>query len=74
MNDLELWRKKNLSYYQDIEKTHQFFIPPNSDVLAIGTGLGDLLNAVKPRIGHGIDINKEAIEAAKKNILIFNFS
>ncbi|MGF1479236.1 MAG: glycosyltransferase [Cyanophyceae cyanobacterium] len=73
MADLEGWRKKNLAYYQDIEKTYQFFIPPDLDVLAIGTGTGDLLQAVKPRSGYGIDINPEAIKMAQQRFPHFQF-
>lgn len=65
MNSLEKWRKKNLSYYQDIEKTYQFFVSPNSQVLSVGSGTGDILNSVKPKQGFGIDINPKAVEVAR---------
>ncbi len=68
MISLERWRHKNLAYYKDIEKTHQFFIPPHSEVLTVGTRTGDLLGALNPRLGVGIDINPEAIELAQQKL------
>lgn len=73
MNSLERWKKKNFYYYKDIEKTHQFFISTHSDILAIGTGTGDLLNSVEPRIGFGIDITAEVVEAAQKHFPNLHF-
>lgn len=61
-NTLEKWRKRNLYYYQDLESYYQFLIPSGSKVLEVGSGLGYLLNAVKPGYGLGIDRNGVAVE------------
>ncbi len=63
---LEKWRKRNLYYYQDIEKLYQFLIMPGSEVLELGSGRGDLLGCLNPKYGLGIDINPQAIEAARQ--------
>lgn len=73
MLNLEQWRKKNLGYYKDIEQTYQFFVPPDSDVLAVGTGTGELLETVKPKVGYGIDINPEAVKMARQKFPQFQF-
>jgi SAM-dependent methyltransferase len=65
-DSLEKWRKRNLYYYQDIEKFYQFLVDPASEVLEVGSGLGYLLDSVHPKYGLGIDINPQAVEAAQQ--------
>ncbi|WP_204105115.1 MULTISPECIES: glycosyltransferase [Spirulina sp. CCY15215] len=65
-HSLEKWRKRNLYYYKDIESLYQFWVEPHSKVLEVGSGLGSLLDAVKPQSSLGIDINSLAIENAQK--------
>ena len=48
-----------------LKRYHIDIIPSDSTVLHIGCGEGNLLNALKPRDGTGIDISKEKIEKAK---------
>ena len=66
MMSLEKWRTLNLAYYQDLERLYQFFIQPNSEVLQVGSGLGYLLDAVKPSFGLGIERNAPLVEEAKQ--------
>ncbi|NUN64596.1 glycosyltransferase [Pseudanabaena biceps] len=65
-NYLDRWRDRNLYYYQDIEKLHQFLIPQNSNVLEIGCGTGELLAATKPNVGVGIDFSESVIAIAQQ--------
>ena len=65
MSQLEKWRGRNLYYYRDLEKLYQFHVRAGSKVLEVGSGLGDLLNAVQPSQGVGIDISEVAIERAQ---------
>jgi len=58
------WRRRNLYYYQDIEKLYQFLVQSESSVLEVGSGSGHLLEAVSPAQGVGIDVNPAAVEAA----------
>lgn len=51
---IEKWRRRNLYYYKDLENLYQFLVQPNSIVLEMKTGLGYLLNAVRPQQGLGI--------------------
>ena len=61
----DLWIKKNAYYHQNIKKLYQFLIPPQSTILEIGCGTGDLLNSLSPAYGLGIDISSKMIEVAK---------
>ena len=72
-NERIKWKKRNRLYHRYLEKYFSFFIPPGSKVLEIGCGTGELLNAVKPDYGVGVDFSPKMIEIAKKQFpdLIF---
>lgn len=70
---LEKWRKRNYYYYQDIENYYRFLIQPGSQVLEVGSGLGNLLSEVRPQYGLGIDINSVAVENAREKFPHLNF-
>lgn len=54
-------------YYQRlIEHYFQFFIPPGKRILEIGCGHGDLLSALKPSSGVGVDFSRKMVQCAKK--------
>jgi 2-polyprenyl-3-methyl-5-hydroxy-6-metoxy-1,4-benzoquinol methylase len=59
------WKKRNRFYQHSIERQYSFIIPPGSTVLELGCSTGDLLNAVKPGKGIGVDFSKKVIEIAK---------
>jgi SAM-dependent methyltransferase len=67
------WRKKNSYYYAWLEKIYASNVRPNSRVLEVGCECGDLLAAVKPGYGVGIDPDAEAIEIAKQRFGDLNF-
>lgn len=60
------WKKKNWYYYTLLEKYFKFFIPEQSTVLEVGCGTGELLNAINPKNGLGVDFSEKMIEIAKK--------
>jgi len=60
------WRKRNSYYYGWLDRIYRFVVRPGSRVLHVGCECGDLLAAVKPSYGVGIDANADAIELAKK--------
>ncbi len=53
-------------YSQQVQRLVATLVVPGSRVLEIGCGLGDLLAAVKPSVGVGIDVSPEMIEIAKR--------
>ena len=67
------WRKRNSYYYNWLDRIYKFVVRPNSRVLHIGCECGDLLAAVEPSYGVGIDEDPELIELAKKRYSHLNF-
>lgn len=59
------WKRRNRFYHKSIEKYVAFIIPDGKRVLEIGCSNGDLLNAVKPLYGVGIDFASGFVENAK---------
>lgn len=51
-------------YHRRIERIFRFLVPPGQRVLEIGCGLGDLLPAMRPSEGVGIDLAPEMIRLA----------
>ena len=68
------WRKRNSYYYKWLDGIYKFVVRPGSRVLHIGCDCGDLLAAVEPSYGVGIDANADAIALAKKRFGHLNFS
>ena len=62
----DIWKKRNGYYYKKIADYYRFFIPEGSRVLEIGSGSGDLLSALKPSRGVGIDASPRFVEIASK--------
>ncbi len=62
----EKWKRRNRFYHQSLQRYFSFVIAPNSRVLEIGCGLGDLLNAMKPQPGVGVDFSEAIIARARE--------
>ncbi|MFY9493268.1 MAG: glycosyltransferase [Minisyncoccia bacterium] len=62
----DYWKKRNWYYHKTVENLCRFIVPEHSRVLEIGSGTGDLLNAVKPAYGVGVDISRAMVTTAKK--------
>lgn len=58
------WIKRNSYYNKCLQKHFSFLIPPDKRVLELGCGTGDLLNAVMPSFGVGIDFSPAILEIA----------
>jgi len=77
------WKRRNRFYQKTIEKQYSFIIPEGSVVLELGCSTGDLLNAVKPSKGIGVDFSEKVLEIAQQkyphlrfihaNVLDFEF-
>jgi SAM-dependent methyltransferase len=53
-------------YHKLLQKYFSFLVPPGERVLESGCGLGDLLAAVKPSRGVGVDFSASTLELAKQ--------
>lgn len=60
------WRQKAAYYHRQLEEYYRFLIPENASVLEVGCFTGELLNAVKPRRGVGVDSSKGMIHIARE--------
>ena len=60
----EKWNRRNRFYHRSLERYFSFVIPPGKRVLEVGCGSGDLLNAVQPAYGVGVDFAPEVIDIA----------
>jgi SAM-dependent methyltransferase len=69
----ERWRRRNRSYHGWIAQLHRFQIPVGARVLEIGCGAGDLLAALEPSVGVGVDVSAKLVEAARARHPHFRF-
>jgi SAM-dependent methyltransferase len=64
--EMDRWRRKSHYYHEELQRFCRFVIPPGSRVLEIGCGTGDLLAAVEPREGLGVDLSPRMIARARE--------
>ncbi len=67
------WKKRNNYYHKLLEAYYSYLIPENSKVIEIGCGAGELLNAVKPANGVGIDFSQKMVNLARKKFTKIKF-
>jgi SAM-dependent methyltransferase len=58
------WHRRNAGYHQAIAALACFYVPADARVLEIGSGNGDLLAALQPSFGMGIDISGQMVRLA----------
>src|SRR3979409_1524473 len=63
-DELDRWREFNAAYHEDDQKFMRFLIPPGKRVLELGCGRGNLLAALAPSYGVGIDFGAATIVKA----------
>ncbi len=67
------FRRKNRYYYALLDKQYRYFVPEGKKVLEIGCSTGDLLAALKPSLGMGVDISPKMIESAQEKYPSLHF-
>src|SRR6202789_4512241 len=72
-DELERWREFNVAYHEDDFKFMRSLIPPGKRVLELGCGRGDLLAALQPAYGVGIDFGARTITRARQQHPDLNF-
>jgi SAM-dependent methyltransferase len=58
------WSGLGGSYHRRLERIYRFLVPPGLKVLELGCGTGDLLAALKPSVGVGVDFSGEMVHRA----------
>lgn len=61
------WRRKGAYYHGELERYLRLLVPAGTSVIEIGCGTGELLNALRPSRGLGIDISPVMVDEARKN-------
>ena len=63
--DADRWRQRNLGYHRMLADQYRFLVPPGQRVLEVGCGDGDLLAALEPCFGVGVDLSPAMVERAR---------
>src|ERR1700704_5793880 len=66
LNDKNRQGQFNAAYREDDRKFMRFLIPPGKRVLELGCGRGELLAALQPSYGVGVDFGARSIARAKE--------
>ena len=63
---LDKWSGAGVFYQKQLAHHYELLIPPGLRMLEVGCGQGDLLAALKPSVGVGVDFSEEMIKRASK--------
>ena len=67
------WKNSNAYYYQLQTGYYRFLVPKGKRVLELGCGTGELLAALEPSYGLGIDLSSSMIELAQEAFPTMDF-
>lgn len=67
------WAEKGRYYHDRLARALNFCVPEGSSVLSIGCGTGELLAALKPARGLGVDLSPAMVEIARAKHPEFEF-
>lgn len=59
------WRGWGGAYHRRLEEIYRFLVSPEQRLLEVGCGMGDLLAALRPARGVGVDFSAEMIRRAR---------
>ena len=60
------WQGLGGYYHKCIEQIYRLLVPPGLRVIELGCGRGDLLAALQPEIGVGVDLSGEMVRQARE--------
>lgn len=63
---VEYWKQRNRYYHDDQNRYFAYLVEPGRRVLELGCGPGDLLAALKPKYGVGVDFSPAQIALARR--------
>ena len=67
------FKARNWYYYRRLTAFFRFVVPPGQRVLEMGCGTGDLLAAVNPTFGVGLDISHAMLTIARRKYPYLHF-
>ena len=70
----EVWINRNKYYYELLSRLLRFLVEPLKKVLSVRCDTGNVLAAVRPSDGKGVDICAEIVEIARQRNPSFNFA
>ncbi|MBA4419993.1 MAG: hypothetical protein C0391_02485 [Anaerolinea sp.] len=59
------WKSAGGAYHHRLTELYRQFIPPGSRILELGSGTGDLIGALSPAHGVGIDFSPAMVSLAQ---------
>jgi ubiquinone/menaquinone biosynthesis C-methylase UbiE len=62
---MDSWTEWSAAYHERLAEVYRFWVAPGQRVLELGCGRGDLLAALKPAKGVGVDFSPEMIQRAR---------
>jgi SAM-dependent methyltransferase len=63
---VDRWHHRNAGYHRAIASLARFYVPADARVLELGSGNGDLLAALQPSYGLGVDISGQMVRLAAR--------
>ena len=70
---IERWQPARRYYQRRLAEVYGHLIPPGMRVLEVGCGQGDLLAALQPSAGYGIDFSPVSLACARRRYPHFHF-
>jgi len=67
------WRRRGSVYYDEVQRLLCFLIPRQSRVLEVGCATGDVLNALEPASGVGVDFSPKMVELVRAKFPALDF-
>jgi SAM-dependent methyltransferase len=64
-DDEPRWKRRNRTYHRLVRQLMCFYVPPRARVLEIGSGSGDLIAALEPSQGVGVDVSARMVDRAR---------
>jgi SAM-dependent methyltransferase len=72
-SERDRWLARNRFFYDNDRRYMQFLVPPGQRVLELGCGEGQLLKALRPSHGVGVDLSPKMINLARERLPEFEF-
>ena len=63
---MDRWKGWGGYYHQRLIQVYQYLVAPGQRVLEMGCGIGDLLSALKPSVGIGVDFSEKMVKQARQ--------